>query len=77
MITSKRVYSKIQEISSKYISGHPPIHIDMLTDELGLSKPAIEPILEELEAEGKIQFYQASHDAFKLCVDGIDEYYQL
>lgn len=66
MLSPRDVYYKIQEISSKYISGKPPIHVDMLVDELGVNKTTLEPLLYMLEHEGKIQFYESSHNALRL-----------
>ena len=74
MISPRDVYYKIQEISSKYISGKPPIHVDMLVDELGINKSTLEPILYKLEDEGKIQFYESSHSALSLTYTVIGDW---
>ncbi len=57
MLTVNDVRLKIQDISSKYHSGAPQIHISHLMDALNVTKGELASHLDELHKQGLITFY--------------------
>ncbi len=66
MLTLNEVHRKIEEISSKYYSGTPRIHVRNLMDELNAPKEEIIQHLNELDTQGVITFHVSLHDIFSL-----------
>jgi hypothetical protein len=55
MITASTVHERLQNIRSLFPSGHPPIHIIGLAQELQLPTEQLVPLLSELEGKGAIK----------------------
>jgi hypothetical protein len=62
----KRIIEKMQEISGSYFSSHPPIHIERLTEELGIRKEFLLIFLEQLSTRKMVDLYTSTKDAVKL-----------
>lgn len=54
-MTASDVHRKIQEISSKYITGRPPITVSSLSVELDIPEDHLSGLLKQLKALGLIQ----------------------
>jgi len=73
MPTLNEVHFKIQDISSKYYSGAPRIHVSHLMAELKATKEDILSHLDELEKQGFICYHATLHDIFSLSAKAQDD----
>ncbi len=73
MLTINEVHHKINDISNKYNSRMPSIHVNNLVNELNTTKQEIIPHLHQLDKEGIITFHPSLHDIFSLSSKATDE----
>ena len=66
MSTTKEVHIKILEISKKYLSGHPQIHINSIAEELGITKDRLTEQITTLKNLNLIEFIDPGNDMIVL-----------
>lgn len=74
-MSSSEIYTTIRLISNKYSSGHPPIHIDSIAEEMGLSKDMVSQHVKALKTLKVIEFMGSENEV--VVLNDSDEYANL
>ncbi len=70
MSTPRITHQKIQEISSKYISGRVPINVHSIADELGINKDIVAEHISVLKTLDLIDYTDHSNEVIILTDSG-------
>ena len=70
MSTPRELHKKILEISSKYISGKPPIYVSSIAEEMGVEKNILSEHIVALKALNFIEYKDPVNEIIALTDSG-------
>lgn len=69
-MTASDVHKTIREISDKYISGMPQLHLSNLADQMNLDKEVLQRHVHTLQTLGLVQYHDHEKEIFSLTESG-------